>query len=214
MDHGENLNGKKCNVTSKIHYDLEWKRRGTMTVNSPRISQKTDGTLIIERVRPSDESKYVCIARNIGGVTEHSIDLLVQSHPELTISARMNHRDVIGDVISFKAGTTITMMCNADGFPKPRVHWRKDGYPIRRRSVHLRVYGGQLKLFRARKVDAGVYSCHASNKAGNTDKSISLRFLEPPQIFGLLNYTLIEEDQTFRTACKVKGFPQEYFQSC
>ena len=34
--------------------------------------QKTDGTLIIERVRPSDESKYVCIARNIGGVTEES----------------------------------------------------------------------------------------------------------------------------------------------
>ena len=33
------LNGEKCNVTSKIHYDLEWKRRGTMTVNSPRISQ-------------------------------------------------------------------------------------------------------------------------------------------------------------------------------
>ena len=145
----------------------------------------------------------------------------------------MNHRDVIGDVISFKAGTTITMMCNAEGFPKPRVHWRKDGYPIRRRSVHLRVYGGQLKLFRSRKVDAGVYSCHASNKAGNTDKSIrnvfdslrvslshwsiknviSLRFLEPPQIFGLLNYTLIEEDQTFRTACKVKGFPQENFQT-
>ena len=103
---------------------------------------------------------------------KHSIDLLVQSHPEVTISARMNHRDVIGDVISFKAGTTITMMCNAEGFPKPRVHWRKDGYPIRRRSVHLRVYGGQLKLFRSRKVDAGVYSCHASNKAGNTDKSI------------------------------------------
>ena len=37
-----------CNVTSKIKYDLEWKRRGATTVNSPRISQKPDGTLIIE----------------------------------------------------------------------------------------------------------------------------------------------------------------------
>ena len=37
-----------CNVTSKIKFDLEWKRRGASTVNSPRISQKPDGTLIIE----------------------------------------------------------------------------------------------------------------------------------------------------------------------
>ena len=46
---------------------------------------------------------------------------------------------------------------------------------------------------------------------GQSKNEISLRFLEPPQIFGLLNYTLIEEDQTFRTACKVKGFPQDNF---
>ena len=41
-------------------------------LNNSNNFQKTDGTLIIERVRPSDESKYVCIARNIGGVTEES----------------------------------------------------------------------------------------------------------------------------------------------
>ena len=66
----------------------------------------------------------------------------------------------------------------------------------------------------------GVHSHLVLIKVGNADSSsppdknvISLRFLEPPQIFGLLNYTLIEEDQTFRTACKVKGFPQDYFQT-
>ena len=31
-------------------------------------------------------------------------------------------------------------------------------------GLNLRVYGGQLKLFRARKVDAAAYSCHATNK--------------------------------------------------
>ena len=51
-----------------------------------------------------------------------------------------------------------------------------------------------------------------NNKDWLIKNVISLRFLEPPQIFGLLNYTLIEEDQTFRTACKVKGFPQDNFQ--
>ena len=71
--------------------------------------------------------------------------------------------------------------------------------------MHLRIYHGQLKLFRARKADAGAYSCHASNKAGTAAKNVILRFIEEPKIDIMVNYTLVEEFDTYRITCHASG---------
>ena len=71
--------------------------------------------------------------------------------------------------------------------------------------MHLRIYHGQLKLFRARKADAGAYSCHASNKAGTAAKNVILRFIEEPRIDVMVNYTLVEEYETYRITCQASG---------
>ena len=163
-------------------------------------------------MRPSDEARYVCIARNIGGTSERAIQLLVQQQPVIRIQARKNHQPTEPKVISFAQGDTVAMLCDSDGFPRPHLHWRKDAYPLKGRSMHLRIYHGQLKLFRARKSDAGAYSCHASNKAGTTAENVILRFMEPPQISTMLNYTLIQEFDTFRTTCHATGHPQPSIQ--
>ena len=149
----------------------------------------------------------MCIAQNIGGTSERAIQLLVQQQPVIRVQARKNHQPTEANVISFAQGDTVAMLCDADGFPRPHLHWRKDAYPLKGRSMHLRIYHGQLKLFRARKSDAGAYSCHASNKAGTAAENIILRFIEPPQINPMVNYTLVEEFDTFRATCHASGHP-------
>ena len=84
-----------------------------------------------QRVRPSDEARYVCIARNIGGTSEKAIELLVEEKPAIRIQARKNHRPIETEVISYAQGDTVAMLCDADGFPRPHLHWRKDAYPLK-----------------------------------------------------------------------------------
>ena len=82
-------------------------------------------------MRPSDEARYVCIARNIGGTSERAIQLLVQQQPVIRIQARKNHQPTEPKVISFAQGDTVAILCDADGFPRPHLHWRKDAYPLK-----------------------------------------------------------------------------------
>ena len=43
----------------------------------------------------------------------------------LNRSEKIDNNPVQGDMISYQSGDSITMMCNAEGFPRPHVHWRK-----------------------------------------------------------------------------------------
>lgn len=206
----------QCNITSKVPYELQWKRRGathgTTSVNSPRITQRDDGSLEIVRVRPSDESTYMCIATNIGGTSDHSIRLYVQQPPIITVSASPNI-NIVGTAeqprprVVYHNRQRITMSCMAEGYPTPFIAWKKDGMSLRRRGRHIKVFGGQLRIYSSTYADAGVYICDARNKAGYTSKSIWLDYVEPPTITSEKNYALVEQNKTFQLVCPTTGHP-------
>ena len=208
----------QCNVTSKVPFELQWKRRasgyGTTSVNSPRIHQQEDGSLEIVRVRPSDESIYMCIAKNIGGQSEHSIRLYVEQVPKITINASPKLEIVGGQAgqperqrVVYRYGQRITMSCMAEGYPTPFIAWKKDGMSLRRRGRHIKVFGGQLRIYTAGAGDGGIYICDARNKAGYASSSIWLDFVEPPTITADSNYTLVEQNKTFQLVCPTTGHP-------
>ena len=72
----------------------------------------------------------------------------------------------------------VTMLCPAQGIPKPYVTWYKDGQPITGNEIGLRLLpDGALQIDQAEPQHAGRYKCLASNIAGNASHLIDLKIL-------------------------------------
>ena len=72
----------------------------------------------------------------------------------------------------------ITLPCPAHGSPAPRVSWYKDGHLLSGSNVDVQLLpDGSLRLDQVGVSDAGLYTCHAQNIAGNSSKDFHLRVL-------------------------------------
>jgi netrin-G1 ligand len=89
-------------------------------------------------------------------------------------------------------GRNVTMSCNIDGIPEPRVKWlwrnrviaNLSGVPYSNGRkvyiVHAGNYISNLTILTADMQDAGVYVCTAENKAGKVEASVTLAVLRKP----------------------------------
>lgn len=94
-------------------------------------------------------------------------------------------------------GRNVTMSCNIDGIPEPRVKWfwrnrviaNLSGVPYSNGRkiymVHVHDYTSNLTILAADMQDAGVYVCTAENKAGKVEASVTLAVLRRPPETGL-----------------------------
>ncbi|KAK2497111.1 hypothetical protein MC885_006691 [Smutsia gigantea] len=72
-------------------------------------------------------------------------------------------------------GHPVRFLCEARGVPAPDITWFKDGAPFPPSTEAVYTRGGrQLQLGRAQGLDAGVYTCKASNPVGATEKATRL----------------------------------------
>lgn len=62
----------------------------------------------------------------------------------------------------------VSMLCRADGLPKPTIIWRKKG------SGEVLANGEQFHLLNAQSTDDGSYSCTSSNYLGEDTKEVML----------------------------------------
>ncbi|CAF1488042.1 unnamed protein product, partial [Rotaria sordida] len=67
--------------------------------------------------------------------------------------------------IEVNDGDSVTLICNAQGYPTPNIEWQKaDAQPLG--SGHIRQVGSQLHLYHVTSRDSGIYKCLASNLVG------------------------------------------------
>lgn len=101
---------------------------------------------------------------------------LCDQHPLLSFSAPPTiwGSNETSEVVVME-GHPVRFLCEARGVPAPNISWFKDGasLPLSAEAVYTRG-GRQLQLGRARGVDAGTYTCQASNPVGVTEKSSRL----------------------------------------
>lgn len=118
--------------------------------------------LSLPNASPQDEGLYACQVENIK--TQEKTCLLRRLSLKGLEAAR-----ILNNLTDQKANvsTTITLLCDAAGTPKPTVVWTKNNHTVVEGSgVILSQHNHILTIQRAKKEDSGLYTCTACNSRG------------------------------------------------
>uniref|UniRef100_A0AAY5EL09 Obscurin like cytoskeletal adaptor 1a n=1 Tax=Electrophorus electricus TaxID=8005 RepID=A0AAY5EL09_ELEEL len=175
----------KCQISGDPQPDVVWERKNEPVIPGGRYILAQDGkvyTLSIVGVILEDAGQYICRAKNCIGETYAAATLKVEEESPEVQPTRPPHTDeqephFLIKPLSLRVdrGEDAAFSCKLWGKPLPQVVWEKDGKHLKEiyESSHFRVDqqdGGwfQLKIFRTRAPDAGVYTCRAANEHGDT----------------------------------------------
>uniref|UniRef100_H0WNF2 Neuronal cell adhesion molecule n=1 Tax=Otolemur garnettii TaxID=30611 RepID=H0WNF2_OTOGA len=155
---------------------IHWiKEDGTLPVN--RMSYKNfKKTLQITHVSEADSGNYQCIAKNALGAIHHTISVTVKAAP-YWIMAPQN--------LVLSPGEDGTLICRANGNPKPRISWLTNGVPVEisPEDPSRKIDGDTIIFSNVQERSSAVYQCNASNEYGYLLANAFINVLaEPPRI--------------------------------
>ncbi|XP_012576655.1 PREDICTED: hemicentin-2 [Condylura cristata] len=189
----------ECNATGNPPPRVTWERDGQP------VGAEPGQRLRVERARAAQAGHYSCVAENAAGRAERAFSLSVLVPPEF-----------VGDSepltnITVALHSPLTLLCEAAGTPPPGVRWFRGDEPLSPgEDTYLLAGGWMLKMTRAQELDRGLYSCLASNKAGEARRNFSVDVLVPPSIEDedLEEAIRVPEGQSAHLACNATGHPQ------
>uniref|UniRef100_A0AAR2KMY6 Obscurin like cytoskeletal adaptor 1a n=1 Tax=Pygocentrus nattereri TaxID=42514 RepID=A0AAR2KMY6_PYGNA len=176
----------KCQIGGDPQPDVVWERRNEPIVPDGHYRIAQDGkvyTLFISGVTLADAGQYICRAKNSIGETYAAATLKVEEQPQQPQPQSQKEEDLFQDnkprflikplSLRVDRGEDAAFSCKLWGDPLPEVVWEKDGKQLKEiyESSHFHIGqqdGGwfQLKIFRTRAPDGGVYTCKAVNDHG------------------------------------------------
>ncbi|XP_045853035.1 palladin isoform X1 [Meles meles] len=118
--------------------------------------------------------------------------------------------------LTIQEGKLCRMDCKVSGLPTPDLSWQLDGKPIRPDSAHkmlVRENGvHSLIIEPVTSRDAGIYTCIATNRAGQNSFSLELVVAakeahKPPVFIEKLQNTGVADGYPVRLECRVSGVP-------
>ncbi|XP_044123231.1 hemicentin-1 isoform X1 [Neovison vison] len=203
-----NLISLLCESSGIPPPNLVWKKKGlpVLTDSAGRVRTLSGGRqLQISVAEKSDAGLYTCVASNVAGTAKKDYDLQVYIRP--TISNSGSHPTEI----TVTRGKGISLECEVQGIPQPKVTWMKDGRPLTKgRGMEILDEGRILQLKNIHVSDTGRYVCVAVNVAGMTDRKYDLSVHTPPSIIGNHgipeNISVVEKNSVSLT-CEASGIP-------
>ena len=90
----------------------------------------------------------------------------------------------IGKKLTVLSGTTVKLLCPADGLPQPDVFWEKDGRNITFVLGKLELERTSLVIKNISKEDEGTYFCVAYNSVGTDVGQSSVTVIRKYELFG------------------------------
>ncbi|XP_004559243.3 obscurin isoform X12 [Maylandia zebra] len=168
----------KCQIGGDPRPAVIWERSNEKIDPQGRYRVFEDGNvynLIISAVTTEDSGQYICKAKNSIGETYAAATLKVEGEAQEMELREENKPLFLIKPLSTRVGRgeDAVFSCKLWGNPKPEVIWEKDGRRLNEifESTHFSVGyqdGGwfQLKIFKTRAPDGGVYTCKARNEFG------------------------------------------------
>ncbi|KAM9710746.1 obscurin isoform 2-T2 [Menidia menidia] len=168
----------KCQISGDPRPAVIWERNNEKVNPQGRYRVFEDGNvynLIISAVTVEDSGQYICKAKNSIGETYAAATLKVEGEAQEMELREENKPRFLIKPLSTRVGRgeDAVFSCKLWGSPRPEVVWEKDGRKLNEifESTHFNVGyqdGGwfQLKIFKTRAPDGGVYTCKARNEFG------------------------------------------------
>uniref|UniRef100_A0A674PIQ0 Obscurin like cytoskeletal adaptor 1b n=1 Tax=Takifugu rubripes TaxID=31033 RepID=A0A674PIQ0_TAKRU len=168
----------KCQIGGDPRPAVIWERNNEKIDLQGRYRVFEDGNvynLIITVVTIEDSGQYICKAKNSIGETYAAATLKVEGEAQEMELREENKPRFLIKPLSTRVGRgdDAVFSCKLWGNPRPDVVWEKDGKKLNEifESTHFSVGfqdGGwfQLKIFKTRAPDGGVYTCKARNDFG------------------------------------------------
>uniref|UniRef100_A0A8D0V8T8 Hemicentin-1 n=1 Tax=Sus scrofa TaxID=9823 RepID=A0A8D0V8T8_PIG len=173
--------------------DLEL-RPSTFLIIDPLL-----GILKIQETQDLDAGDYTCVAVNDAGRTTGKITLDVGSPPVFI----QEPADV-----SMEIGSNVTLPCYVQGYPEPKIKWRRlDNMPIFSRPFSVssisQLRTGALFISNLWASDKGTYICEAENQFGKIQSQTTLTVtgLVAPLIGISPSVTSVVEGQQLTLPC-------------
>uniref|UniRef100_A0A8B9QX89 Ig-like domain-containing protein n=1 Tax=Anas platyrhynchos TaxID=8839 RepID=A0A8B9QX89_ANAPL len=187
----------KCKVQGSPPLSVNWEKDGRHLRNradAGRFQIESAGesnALTIQCARLGDSGTYTCRAENPIGSASASAALVVETLSRdyeraaglTTKGARNATFGALTRTCSVTEGKHAKLSCYVTGEPKPEIVWKKDNEVISEGRRHVIYEDDQenfvLKILFCKQVDNGLYTCTASNLAGQTYSSVLVTVKEP-----------------------------------
>ncbi|XP_059563888.1 neural cell adhesion molecule 1 isoform X3 [Myotis daubentonii] len=196
-----------CDVVSSLPPTIIWKHKGRDVIlkKDVRFIVLSNNYLQIRNIKKTDEGTYRCEGRILarGEINFKDIQVIVNVPP--TVQARQSIVNATANL-----GQSVTLVCDAEGFPEPTMSWTKDGDLIENEEDEKYVFSDDSSELTIRKVDKNdeaEYVCIAENKAGEQDASIHLKVFAKPKITYVENQTAMELEEQVTLTCEASGDP-------
>ncbi|XP_056379622.1 hemicentin-1 isoform X2 [Hyla sarda] len=197
-----------CKASGVPKPSIIWKKKGeTIIPNNYSVILEPDGSLFLAAPGGEDSAEYTCTAVNAAGYAARKVQLTVYVKP------RIVNPDITGDSksqseISVKAGDNVILPCEVKSVPPPFITWAKETQLISPFSQrHNILPSGSMKIFDTRVTDTGIYTCVATNIAGNVTQSVKLNVYVPPKIHRGPKVIRTNVHQSFEIICASNGIP-------
>ncbi|XP_030000348.1 hemicentin-1 [Sphaeramia orbicularis] len=203
---------------------VQWFKDGQLLTGNVHAGIQEKGHLLhIKNAMLSHEGQYTCVVTNSAGEDKRDFQVTIQVPP---VFHRVNNREAawglgheedegnedMVDKREVVLGHTISLSCESNAIPPPKLSWYKDGQKLTAADGVRLLPGGQvLQIARVQKEDAGKYTCEAVNEAGQDHMHFELEVLVPPVIMGALEEFMEEMgavvNSTVVLHCDVTGHP-------
>ncbi|XP_072199268.1 hemicentin-1 isoform X3 [Excalfactoria chinensis] len=190
----------RCSATGYPKPTVVWTHNEMFIIGSNRYRLTPEGTLIIRKAVPKDAGVYGCLASNSAG-TEKQISILTYIEgPTVT---------VVQSEILVALGDTTIMECKTTGIPHPQVKWFKGDLELRASAfLIIDTHRGLLKIQETQELDAGDYTCVATNDAGRASGKITLDVGSPPIFTQEPSDESVDVGSNITLPCYVQGYPE------
>ncbi|XP_051515995.1 basement membrane-specific heparan sulfate proteoglycan core protein isoform X1 [Myxocyprinus asiaticus] len=198
----------ECQAAGEPRPSVRWHRldNSHKTMLSSPVPADSNAVMQVLVARPEDSGTYVCMAQNNIGTTETRVEVFVEGGPQFPTVPRASVREPMITVVE---GSTVTLHCDAHGFPKPTITWSKERSSLPWRH---KVINNSLVLSNVGRQDSGQYICNATNHMGTSEVTIMLEVDTPPYATSLPDDVSVRVGEVIRLQCLAHGTPPLRFE--
>ncbi|XP_051862940.1 cell adhesion molecule Dscam2 isoform X2 [Drosophila albomicans] len=179
---------------------FSWKKDENAIPSSLQINEKKEefySLLVLKDISVRHSGKYTCLASNAAAKVNFTAELQVRVAP------RWSHEPMDTAIM---LGNTISINCEAEGYPIPTITWLKGEGKAFKDFKALSMRNNSLMMNIATDNDEGYYLCQATNGIGTgLKKIIRINVNEPARFEQSAQNVSSRRNEPITLVCHAKG---------